>query len=358
MNPKSPKTNDHKEGFFGMTLGRKKKKEIAEYENELRVALDGEEIQPEYLLQSFQLDENEERSMIEKNSLKNPNVLELQKVLKDWINNSLVDQRIIVKDLQEDLFDGQVLQKLLETIAKIKLEVPEVTQTSLGQKGKLQAVLEKVHENLKLKPTQAKWSVDSIHSKNLVAILHLLVELAKHYHAPIRMPENVLIKTIVVTKKDGKLIHKTVNEVITTTLEEMTGGRFARDAFDTLLDHAPDKLSIVKKSLIDFANNHLEILSLSVYDLDTQFSDGINLILLMGLLENYFVPTHMYSLTPATFDEKVKNVELAFELMKDANILLPKTQPQDIAKCELKSTLRVLYNLFNKYKVKRNVLTM
>lgn len=27
MNPKSPKTNDHKEGFFGMTLGRKKKKE-------------------------------------------------------------------------------------------------------------------------------------------------------------------------------------------------------------------------------------------------------------------------------------------------------------------------------------------
>ena len=50
----------------------------------------------------------------------------------------------------------------------------------------------------------------------------------------------------------------------------------------------------------------------------------------MGLLENYFVPTHMYSLTPATFDEKVKNVELAFELMKDANILLPKTQPQGL----------------------------
>ena len=46
----------------------------------------------------------------------------------------------------------------------------------------------------------------------------------------------------------------------------------ARDAFDTLLDHAPDKLSIVKKSLIDFVNTHLEILSFSVTDLDKQVS--------------------------------------------------------------------------------------
>ena len=45
-----------------------------------------------------------------------------------------------------------------------------------------------------------------------------------------------------------------------------------RDAFDTLFDHAPDKLSIVKRSLIEFANRHLEKLNLSVTDLDTQVS--------------------------------------------------------------------------------------
>lgn len=33
-------------------------------------------------------------------------------VLIDWINNELVEERIIVKDLEEDLYDGQVLQKL------------------------------------------------------------------------------------------------------------------------------------------------------------------------------------------------------------------------------------------------------
>ena len=34
-------------------------------------------------------------------------------VLIAWINDVLVEERIIVKQLEEDLYDGQVLQKLL-----------------------------------------------------------------------------------------------------------------------------------------------------------------------------------------------------------------------------------------------------
>ena len=34
-------------------------------------------------------------------------------VLLDWINDELADLRIIVKDIEEDLFDGQILQKLI-----------------------------------------------------------------------------------------------------------------------------------------------------------------------------------------------------------------------------------------------------
>lgn len=33
-------------------------------------------------------------------------------MLIDWVNDVLVGERIIVKDLAEDLYDGQVLQKL------------------------------------------------------------------------------------------------------------------------------------------------------------------------------------------------------------------------------------------------------
>lgn len=37
-----------------------------------------------------------------------------------------------------------------------------------------------------------------IHSKNLVAILHLLVALARLFRAPIRLPENVSVNVVVV----------------------------------------------------------------------------------------------------------------------------------------------------------------
>lgn len=70
-----------------------------------------------------------------------------------------------------------------------------------------------------------------------------------------------------------------------------------RDAFDTLFDHAPDKLQIVKRSLVNFVNKHLNRINIECYaghsgsDLDPhQFSDGLLLIFLMGMLESYFVP--------------------------------------------------------------------
>jgi len=36
-----------------------------------------------------------------------------------------------------------------------------------------------------------------------------------------------------------------------------------------------------------------------------QFHDGVYLVLLMGLLEGYFVPLYDFHLTPETFDHKV-----------------------------------------------------
>ncbi|ERE79935.1 alpha-parvin-like protein [Cricetulus griseus] len=123
-----------------------------------------------------------------------------------------------------------------------------------------------------------------------------------------------------------------------------------RDAFDTLFDHAPDKLNVVKKTLITFVNKHLNKLNLEVTELETQFADGVYLVLLMGLLEGYFVPLHSFFLTPDSFEQKVLNVSFAFELMQDGGLEKPKPRPEDIVNCDLKSTLRVLYNLFTKYR--------
>ncbi len=73
--------------------------------------------------------------------------------------------------------------------------------------------------------------------------MHLLVSLARQFRAPIRLPENVVVNVVVVTKKDGVLSHRIVAEEITSTYDDL-GVRCERDAFDTLFDHAPDKLQV------------------------------------------------------------------------------------------------------------------
>ena len=100
-----------------------------------------------------------------------------------------------------------------------------------------------------------------------------------------------------------------IAEELTSQYDDL-GMKCERDAFDTLFDHAPDKLQVVKKSLITFANKHLNKINLEVIDLDNQFADGVFLVLLVGLLESYFVPLYEFHITPQVFDEKVNNVAL------------------------------------------------
>lgn len=58
-------------------------------------------------------EENEERSMVEPRSMDDPKLRALIAVLVDWINDELAEHRMIVQNVDEDLYDGQVLQKLL-----------------------------------------------------------------------------------------------------------------------------------------------------------------------------------------------------------------------------------------------------
>lgn len=75
--------------------------------------------------------------------------------------------------------------------------------------------------------------------------------LVRHFRAPIRLPENVYVTMVVVQKIDGQLVHRSIKEQITQVYDEV-GMRCERDAFDTLFDHAPDKLNVVKKVSIIF----------------------------------------------------------------------------------------------------------
>ncbi|XP_064489009.1 uncharacterized protein LOC135400924 isoform X2 [Ornithodoros turicata] len=348
IRPRKGKPTNHIAKFFD-------KGQFTELQEEGKHAIDSPRSPtlPDLPPQDYILDEMEERAMIEPASYDDPRLKELIAVLIEWINDELASQRIIVKDIEEDLYDGQVLQKLLEKLTEKRLDVVEVTQSEEGQKQKLHTIIECANRVLGLpKWGQQKWNVQSIHEKNIVSIIHLLVALARHFRAPVRLPENVVVKVVVVQKRDGILHPRTVQEELTSTYDDL-GMRVERDAFDTLFDHAPDKLQVVKKSLMTFVNKHLNKINLEVTDLDNQtlqFQDGIYLVLLMGLLEGYFVPLYSFFPTPSSFDQKVHNVSFAFTLMQDAGLPKPKARPEDLVNADLKSTLRVLYNLFTRYK--------
>ena len=63
-------------------------------------------------------------------------------------------------------------------------------------------------------------------------------------------------------KKDGSLSHRTVLEEITSTYDDL-GMRCERDAFDTLFDHAPDKLQVVKKVRLSYTHSSFKGITLN-----------------------------------------------------------------------------------------------
>ena len=50
--------------------------------------------------------------MIDPHSYNSARFADLRRVLTGWLNDELAQYRIIVKSLEEDLYDGHVLQKL------------------------------------------------------------------------------------------------------------------------------------------------------------------------------------------------------------------------------------------------------
>lgn len=130
------------------------------------------------------------------------------------------------------------------------------------------------------------------------------------------------------------------------------------------------------QSLITFVNKHLNKLNFEVANLNSDFKDGVYMCLLMGLLGGFFVPLYDFHLTPkdaeqmvnknlnqpnfsflfnrkliyCRFINQIHNVAFSFELMQDVGLPKPKARPEDIVNMDLKSTLRVLYSLFTKYR--------
>ncbi|KAM8819983.1 gamma-parvin [Eudromia elegans] len=295
--------------------------------------------------------QGEKRRLIKPTSRNNAKLEDLKVFLIDWINATLKQEHIVVKSLEEDLFDGLVLHHLLEHLGSLKLDVDKIALTERKQRQKLSVILEAVAKCLQLEESQLKWSVESILSKDLLSTLHLLVAIAKHFQPNLAIPANVKVETMTIENTSRGLKTETRLEYITDTkgtLEDQS----TDDAFDELFSRAPDTLDAVKQVFLQFVNQHVGKLGLNVNDIESQFADGVILLLLIGQLEGYFLNLRHFFLTPASPAEMLHNVNLALDLLTDGGLLNFSVNSEDVVKGDVKTILRLLYCLYSKYKTK------
>eukprot|EP00116_Pleurobrachia_bachei_P008632 sb/3468894/ len=242
-----------------------------------------------------------------------------------------------------------------------------------------------MNPDFQMNPESIKWSVDNVHNKYLPSVLHLLVALARHYGIPKRLPSFVTIKVIQINKASAANPEPSEE----TNVEQITGDEeretynFAarqqeRDVFDTLFDSAPDRVNNVKEKLLTFSSNMLSKMDRTCANIEEDFASGVNLVFMMSIAESYYVPLYSFTLEPEAYDHKVirydpgpksnttilppgpksnptlppqlHNVTLALNLMMEAGIERPKCTAESIVSRDLKSTLRVLFAIYTKYK--------
>ncbi|XP_060045113.1 gamma-parvin isoform X3 [Erinaceus europaeus] len=274
-----------------------------------------------------ELPQGEKKKFLPPTSRKEPKFEELQKVLMEWINTQLLPEHIVVRSLEEDIFDGLILHHLFQRLAGLKLEVEDIALTAGSQRRKLAQVLEAVNQSLQVEGPGVRWSVDTIFNKDLLATLHLLVALATRFQPDLPLPPNVQVEVIFMeSTKSGLKSEKLVEQLTECSTEK---DQSSQDAFDELFKVAPEKVGAVK-----------------------EFADGVILLLLIGQLEGFFLHLKEFYLTPSSPAEMLHNVTLALELLKDQGLLSHPVSPEDIVNKDTKSTLRVLYSLFHKHKLK------
>uniref|UniRef100_A0A671S6L4 Parvin, gamma n=1 Tax=Sinocyclocheilus anshuiensis TaxID=1608454 RepID=A0A671S6L4_9TELE len=239
---------------------------------------------------------SERRMIIQPTSLEDPTLNKLKEVLVECINKSLKIEHIVVRTLEEDLYDGLILHHLLHRLAGVQLHIEEIALSTDAQVRKLEVILTALNETLGLNEETAKWNYMStvlqpchlsvIHSRDLLATMHLLVAMARHFQPDLVLPVNVSMEVIHCEKKAFEC------------------------PLDELFKLEAHKIETVKKVILHFVSKNMSSLGLNVTDLDKQFADGEILLLLIGQLEDFFISLCEFSLCPVGSSEMLHNVTL------------------------------------------------
>uniref|UniRef100_A0A3B3QJL4 Parvin, gamma n=1 Tax=Paramormyrops kingsleyae TaxID=1676925 RepID=A0A3B3QJL4_9TELE len=276
---------------------------------------------------------------LQPSSLQNPELQRLKQMLINWINITLKKEHIIVQSLEEDLFDGLVLHHLLERLSDVKLTVEEIAVTRAAQILKLKVVLEAVNQKLGIQDeASCKWSVKLIQAKDLLATLHLLVAMVKHFQPELELPSDLTVEVVMLeVTKMGIITEKGVECITESSASKADPENNLKeeDPIDELLKMEPQKVETVKKAILHFVNKNVEPLGLQVTEIDKQFADGVILLLLIGQVEGYFIPLYSFSLSPTSSFEMLQNVTLALDLLNSQTMQVPNVDPSGESKASV-----------------------
>ncbi|XP_039718945.1 gamma-parvin [Pteropus medius] len=302
-----------------------------------------------------ELPQGEKKKYILPTSRKDPRFEELQKVLMEWINAKLHAEHIVVRSLEEDVFDGLILHHLFQKLAGIRLEVEDIALTAVSQRRKLEVVLEAANRSLPAEEPQVKWSVDAIFSKDLLATLHLLVALAERFQPDLALPSNVQVEVITMeSTKNGLKSEKSMEQLTAcSTDKDPPSSEYSWDCpggvtqlpwvlalgtlqVQTLGEHDALILPIQRHQGRDqgaecqsragphsatYGSSHGPSPPL-------QFADGVILLLLIGQLGGFFLHLKEFYLTPSSPAEMLHNVTLALGLLRDEGLLDHPVSPE------------------------------
>ena len=164
---------------------------------------------------SYVLDEGDERSMLEPSSYHDPQFKQTITILFNWLNSTLTKQNIIVRSLEEDLYDGYILAKLIEIHQpNVRLLTDDIPLSQESKKKTLENVLQYFETCFQQQQCSIQWTFSQIFNKDFIAILHLLLALMKLWNVRTRyqLPKTLFLKVIVVKKINGILETKTIHE--------------------------------------------------------------------------------------------------------------------------------------------------
>jgi hypothetical protein len=163
-----------------------------------------------------------------------------------------------------------------------------------------------------------------------VSLLCFIVDLAIMFECQFTLPTNVSIAVTCKQTIDGTIVSRTNKFQITaefTQLEKFPSQSLTElsrqysndlghltDLFEQLID-SPEKLKEVCELMVEFVNNNLSGIGQKIHTLH-ELADGSKLILLIGIVGRFFIPFNRYHISPATDEQKDRNITLAMKLLE------------------------------------------